>query len=61
MEDDVNISPFKSFLCPSTNEAMKEPVVLESSQTYERRAIEYWFERCLEDCRDLSCPVTGRC
>ncbi|KAG8495078.1 hypothetical protein CXB51_013235 [Gossypium anomalum] len=40
-------------------EVMKEPVVLESSQTYERSAIEYWFERCLEDGRDPTCPVTG--
>ncbi|XP_031271163.1 U-box domain-containing protein 44-like [Pistacia vera] len=59
-EDDVNISPFKSFLCPLTKEVMKEPVVLESSQTYERKAIEYWFERCLDDCRDPICPVTGQ-
>ncbi|KAK0606002.1 hypothetical protein LWI29_033077 [Acer saccharum] len=40
---------------------MKEPVVvLESSQTYEKKAIEYWFERCSEDGRDPTCPVTGQ-
>ncbi|PON85464.1 Coatomer beta subunit [Trema orientale] len=59
-EDDAHISPFKNFLCPLTKEVMKEPVVLESSQTYERAAIEYWFERCLEDGRDPTCPVTGQ-
>ncbi|MBA0767464.1 hypothetical protein Gotri_016344, partial [Gossypium trilobum] len=42
------------------SEVMKEPVVLESSQTYERTAIEYWFERCLDDGRDPTCPVTGQ-
>ncbi|KAL5580728.1 hypothetical protein UlMin_013170 [Ulmus minor] len=59
-EDDAHILPFKNFLCPLTKEVMKEPVVLESSQTYERAAIEYWFERCLEDARDPTCPVTGK-
>lgn len=59
-EDDAHISPFKNFLCPLTKEVMKEPVVLESSQTYEKAAIEYWFERCLEDGRDPTCPVTGQ-
>uniref|UniRef100_A0A5B7C122 RING-type E3 ubiquitin transferase n=1 Tax=Davidia involucrata TaxID=16924 RepID=A0A5B7C122_DAVIN len=60
LEDDVHISPFKNFLCPLTKEVMTDPVVLESSQTYERTAIEYWFERCIEDGRDPTCPVTGQ-
>lgn len=59
-EDDAQISPFKSFICPLTKEVMKHPVVLESSQNYERTAIEYWFERCIEDGRDPTCPVTGQ-
>lgn len=59
-EEGAQISPFKNFLCPLTKEVMKEPVVLESSQTYERKAIKYWFERCIEDARDLTCPVTGQ-
>lgn len=59
-EDDANIAPFKNFLCPLTKEAMKDPVVLESSQNYEREAIQYWFERCIEDGRDPTCPVTGQ-
>ncbi|KAK7305407.1 hypothetical protein VNO77_43313 [Canavalia gladiata] len=54
------ILPFKSFLCPLTKEVMKDPVVVvESSQAYERTAIEYWFERCIQDGRDPTCPVTG--
>ena len=38
---------------------MKSPVVLESAQTYEKTAINYWCERCLEDGREPACPVTG--
>ncbi|XP_054799637.1 U-box domain-containing protein 44-like isoform X2 [Prosopis cineraria] len=59
LEDDAAIFPFKNFLCPLTKEVMKNPVVVETSQTYERTAIEYWFERCIEDARDPTCPVTG--
>lgn len=59
-EDEGHITPFKNFLCPLTKEVMKDPVVLETSQTYERSAIEYWFERCLEDGRDPTCPATGQ-
>ncbi|KAK2988763.1 hypothetical protein RJ640_025922 [Escallonia rubra] len=59
-EDDAHISPFKNFQCPLTKDVMKDPVVLESSQNYERTAIEYWFEQCIEDGREVTCPVTGR-
>ncbi|XP_068339164.1 U-box domain-containing protein 24-like [Pyrus communis] len=59
-EEDVHIQPFKNFLCPLTKEVMRDPVVLQSSHTYERTVINYWFERCLEDWRDLTCPVTGQ-
>ena len=53
------MSPFKNFLCPSTNEVIKDSVVLESSQNYERTAIEYWFLRCIED-QDPTCPIMGQ-
>ncbi|KAF8402635.1 hypothetical protein HHK36_010724 [Tetracentron sinense] len=59
-ESDAHIPPFKNFLCPLTKEVMKNPVVLESSQTYERTAIENWFDRCIADGRDPTCPVTGQ-
>lgn len=59
-EDESQILPFKNFLCPLTKEVMKDPVVLQSSQTYERSAVDYWFQRCLEDGRDPTCPVTGQ-
>ncbi|KAJ6831122.1 U-box domain-containing protein 44-like [Iris pallida] len=59
-EEDAQIPPFKNFLCPLTKEVMKDPVVVKSSQTYERSAIKYWFDRCLEDAQDPTCPVTGQ-
>lgn len=59
-EEDAQIPPFVNFLCPLTKEVMKDPVVLESSQTYDRLAIQYWFERCIEDGREPTCPVTGQ-
>ncbi|KAK1264497.1 U-box domain-containing protein 44 [Acorus gramineus] len=60
-EEDDHIPPFKNFICPLTKEVMREPVVvLETSQTYERVAIGYWFSRCIEDGRDPTCPVTGQ-
>lgn len=59
-DEDAQMSPFKNFLCPLTKEVMKDPVVLETSQNYERTAIEYWFRRCIEDGREPTCPVTGQ-
>lgn len=59
-EEDAPIPPFKTFLCPLTKEVIKNPVVLESSQTYERSAIRHWFEHCREQGRDPTCPVTGQ-
>lgn len=58
-EEEAQISPFNNFLCPLTKEVMKDPVVIESSQTYERTAIRHWLDRCSEDGRDPTCPVTG--
>ncbi|PKA51893.1 U-box domain-containing protein 44 [Apostasia shenzhenica] len=59
-EENAQISPFKSFICPLTKEVMKDPVVLESLQTYDRSAIEKWFERCRDDGRVPTCPMTGQ-
>lgn len=59
-EDDAHFPPFRNFHCPLTKEVMKDPVVLESSQNYERIAIQYWFEQCIEDGRDPTCPVSGQ-
>lgn len=59
-EEDAPIPPFKTFLCPLTKEVMKNPVVLESSQSYERSAIQHWFAHCREQGRDPTCPVTGQ-
>ena len=34
----------KPFICPITQEIMKDPVILSDGHTYERDAIEKWFE-----------------
>lgn len=42
-QDDEILRPFK---CPITLEIMKDPVIACDGHTYERRAIEAWFQRC---------------
>lgn len=59
-DENATIPPFKNFLCPLAKVVMKDPVVLESLQTYERTEIKHWFDWCLEDGRDPTCPVTGQ-
>jgi len=39
---------------------MKDPVVVESEMTYERQAIEQWFEACQQQGREPTCPVSGQ-
>ncbi|KAJ7541855.1 hypothetical protein O6H91_10G079700 [Diphasiastrum complanatum] len=56
--DDEPMSPFESFLCPLTKQVMKDPVVLQSEVTYERSAIENWFETCIEQGHVPTCPVS---
>ncbi|CAA6669313.1 unnamed protein product [Spirodela intermedia] len=59
-EDSAHVPPYRNFLCPLTKEVMRDPVLLESLQTYERSAIDHWFERCLQDGREPTCPVSGQ-
>jgi hypothetical protein len=39
---------------------MEDPVVVESEMTYERQAIEQWFEACQQQGREPTCPVSGQ-
>ena len=41
-------------------QVMKDPVFLQSDITYERSAIELWFEACRAQQRVPSCPVTAQ-
>lgn len=59
IEEEETIPPFKTFICPLSKEVMKNPVVLETEQTYEQSEIEKWFKYCLEQGRKPTCPVTG--
>ncbi|KAM0946800.1 putative U box domain, Zinc finger, RING/FYVE/PHD-type [Dioscorea sansibarensis] len=43
------------FVCPLTGHLFKDPVTLETGQTFERGAIKEWFKQGKK-----TCPVTGR-
>ncbi len=47
-EDDF----MKHFICPITNELMKDPVVTPSMHRFERKAIEHWIRN------NGTCPIT---
>jgi len=49
----VNENPPPDFLCPITNEVMKDPVVASDGHTYEKTAIEEWFRK------SNTSPMTG--
>ncbi|CAL5215131.1 unnamed protein product [Lathyrus oleraceus] len=46
-------TPPKDFVCPITSNIFDDPVTLETGQTYERKAIEEWFNR-----ENITCPIT---
>ncbi|KAE8647205.1 U-box domain-containing protein 44 [Cucumis sativus] len=55
----LHIEPiYDSFLCPLTKQVMRDPVTIESGQTFERAAIEMWFNECKESRRRPICPMT---
>ncbi|CAJ2663085.1 unnamed protein product [Trifolium pratense] len=47
------LEPLQSFYCPITHDVMVEPVETSSDQTFERSAIEKWFEE-----GNKLCPLT---
>jgi hypothetical protein len=47
------------FLCPITLELMRDPVVAKDGHTYERKAIEDWFEQSSRTDRNAISPKTG--
>ncbi|VVA95487.1 unnamed protein product [Arabis nemorensis] len=51
---------YEAFICPLTKQVMQNPVTLENGQTFEREAIEKWFQECRENGRPLSCPITSK-
>lgn len=42
--DMCSLEPFASFNCPLTTEIMEDPVLTKANQTYERAAIQRWFD-----------------
>jgi hypothetical protein len=51
---------YDTFICPLTKQVMQDPVTIDSGQTYERSAINRWFQECLENGRPRVCPITGQ-
>ncbi|KAM0041750.1 putative U box domain, armadillo-like helical, Zinc finger, RING/FYVE/PHD-type [Helianthus debilis subsp. tardiflorus] len=51
---------YDAFICPLSKQIMKDPVTLENGQTFQREAIEKWFNECKENGRKLVCPLTLR-
>jgi hypothetical protein len=49
---------YDSFFCPLTNKVMVDPVATESGVTYDRRAIEEYFEKSADGSEPVMCPVT---
>ncbi|CAN6170272.1 unnamed protein product [Urochloa humidicola] len=49
---------YDSFFCPLTNKVMVDPVTTESGVTYERRAIEDYFDKFTDGSEPVICPVT---
>jgi hypothetical protein len=47
------ISPLLTFYCPITREVMEDPVEIESAHTFERSAIQRWFDE-----GNKVCPIT---
>ncbi|XP_044474872.1 U-box domain-containing protein 44-like isoform X2 [Mangifera indica] len=57
----MHIEPiYDAFFCPLTKQIMRDPVTIENGQTFEREAIERWFQECKESGRKLVCPLTLR-
>lgn len=49
---------YDAFICPLSKQVMRDPVTIENGQTFEREAIEKWFNECKENGRKLVCPLT---
>lgn len=50
---------YEAFICPLTKQIMREPVSLENGLTFEKSAIERWFQDCRDAGKETTCPVTG--
>ncbi|KAL5218961.1 hypothetical protein ABZP36_019645 [Zizania latifolia] len=51
---------FEAFVCPLTKQVMRDPVTIETGQTFEREAILKWFRECRDNGRSPTCPLTQR-
>ncbi|KAJ3692881.1 hypothetical protein LUZ60_011976 [Juncus effusus] len=50
--------PFSAFICPISKKIMRDPVVIENGNTFERDALVRLFEDCTRRGRRIVCPIT---
>jgi hypothetical protein len=48
----------RSLVDPITYEVFTDPVIASDGHTYERSSILHWFERCRQQGRELTSPLT---
>lgn len=48
------VDPLDGMCCPITQEIMREPVIIETGHTFERKAIDAWFSQ------NNTCPITRK-
>ena len=51
---------YEAFMCPLTKQLMRDPVTVESGQTFDRSAIERYLKECEDAGKDKTCPITGQ-
>jgi hypothetical protein len=49
----------RCIMCPITGDVMVDPVMADDGASYERQAIEQWFERCRLQNKPPTSPLTG--
>lgn len=50
---------YRTFYCPLSKKIMDDPVTIETGVTYERKAIQEWFNK-FEDPSNVFCPATRK-
>lgn len=53
----LKVSLTDLFICPISQERMKNPVVSTCGHTYEKIEIEGWVEKCLKENKSPQCPL----
>ncbi len=55
---EAQYSELANVLCPISGEVMKDPVLADDGQNYERKQIKFWFQNCQEKQNLIESPWT---